>query len=356
MAIDLITGHQGQMHISAAQVANLNNSLMNGAGDHKVLRLIDGTVSFTGLIVSVANGYWRVNGYDMEIYEEEVVNIDPSSTGTSRIDKVFVEILQDIPSGIQRSELVVVKGEESAGTPVAPDAPTDPVLNTDLLLQCEEVCVVTVTEGAMTISDSTEEYTTVTPAELAIVEGKADQAILDAAAAQGTANTASTNAGYALQMIKKSSDAYSNTKAYKVGDCVIQNNTVYKCHTPCSAASWAVNSSCFTATSLTESVTELNSSLPKNYGTAVNVTSYTSSSSPYVFGSDGVLYLRGSTNGAIQAILLDSSNTQIIDLIATASSVNPYVETVTVPVFKGMKVYINSSNANGTVKFIPYSY
>lgn len=274
MAIDLITGHQGQMHISAAQVANLNNSLLNGAGDHKVLRLIDGAVSFTGLIVSVANGYWRVNGYDMEIYEEEVVNIDPSSTGTSRIDKVFVEILQDIPSGIQRSELVVVKGEESAGTPVSPDAPTDPVLNTDLLLQCEEVCIVTVTEGAMTIADSTEEYTTVTPAELAIVEGKADQAILDAAAAQGTANTASTNAGYSLQMIKKSSDAYSNTKAYKVGDHVIQNNTVYKCHTPCSAASWAVNSSCFTATSLTESVTELNASLTKNntFGTAYTLT------------------------------------------------------------------------------------
>ena len=240
MAIDLITGHQGQLHISAEQIATLNNASLNGYGDHKVLRMVNGTVSYTGLVISIATGYWRVNGFDMEIYESENVYIDPSTIGTSRIDRVFVEILQDIPSGVQRSELVVVMGEESANTPIAPDAPTDPELNTDLMLQCEEVCVVTVTEGAMTLSDSTIAFNVVTPAELATVDTKVDNA---------------------LGMIQKSSDAYSDSSPYKVGDYVIHDNKVYICTTACVAGSWATNSGYFTETSLTTAVTGLNSAL-----------------------------------------------------------------------------------------------
>lgn len=240
MAIDLITGHQGQLHISAEQIATLNNAALNGFGDHKVLRMVDGAVSYSGLAISVGTGYWRVNGFDMEIYESENVYIDPSTIGTSRIDRVFVEILQDIPSGVQRSKLVVVMGEESANTPIAPDAPTDPELNTDLMLQCEEVCVATVTEGAMTLSDSTIAFNVVTPAELATVDTKVDNA---------------------LGMIQKSSDAYSDSSPYKVGDYVIHDNKVYRCTTACVAGSWATNSGYFTETSLTTAVTSLNSAL-----------------------------------------------------------------------------------------------
>lgn len=253
MAIDLITGHQGQLHISAEQIATLNNASLNGYGDHKVLRMVNGTVSYTGLVISIATGYWRVNGFDMEIYESENVYIDPSTIGTSRIDRVFVEILQDIPSGVQRSELVVVMGEESANTPIAPDVPTDPELNTDLMLQCEEVCVVTVTEGAMTLADSTIAFNVVTPAELATVDTKVDNA---------------------LGMIQKSSDAYSDSSPYKVGDYVIHDNKVYICTTACVAGSWATNSGYFTETSLTTAVTGLNSALMqlKNYVYESNIT------------------------------------------------------------------------------------
>jgi hypothetical protein len=42
---------------------------------------------------------------------------------------------------------------------------------------------------------------------------------------------------------------------------VIQNDILYKCTTACSAASWAVNSACFTATTLASVVTQLNSDL-----------------------------------------------------------------------------------------------
>lgn len=58
-----------------------------------------------------------------------------------------------------------------------------------------------------------------------------------------------------------SPDKYSSSTAYKVGDMVIQNDILYKCTTACSAASWAVNSACFTATTLASAITQLNSDL-----------------------------------------------------------------------------------------------
>lgn len=47
--------------------------------------------------------------------------------------------------------------------------------------------------------------------------------------------------------IANSSDAYSSSKAYAVGDYCIYNDTLYRCVTACSAASWSVNSGCFVA-------------------------------------------------------------------------------------------------------------
>lgn len=47
--------------------------------------------------------------------------------------------------------------------------------------------------------------------------------------------------------IANSSDAYSASKAYAVGDYCIYNDTLYRCVTACTAAPWAVNSGCFVA-------------------------------------------------------------------------------------------------------------
>lgn len=56
-------------------------------------------------------------------------------------------------------------------------------------------------------------------------------------------------------------DEYSPSKPYEVGDRCIYNNVLYKCITACSAAAWSVNQTNFEATTLAESVTELNSAL-----------------------------------------------------------------------------------------------
>lgn len=166
MAIDLITGHQGVAHISEEQIAELQRAESGGYGDSKVMRMIDGGVTYAGLTITVAAGYWRVNGFDMEIQEAEEILIDPTATGMSRIDKIYATILQDIPSGVQRSELRVVQGEESTSTPTAPTKPTAPILNTDELLQIEEVCTVTVSDGAMTFQDNTIPYELANPEDI----------------------------------------------------------------------------------------------------------------------------------------------------------------------------------------------
>lgn len=259
--IDLITGHQGVAHISADQIASINNAMMDNYGANKVMRLVGGELTANGLTIEVGTGYWRANGFDMEVQEAETIYIDPTAAGLSRIDNIYVEILQDIPTGAQRSEIVTVNGEPSA-TPTAPEAPTAPELNTDILLQVVPLASVTVTEGAMVMTDLSVAYEMVTPSELEAVETIATGAQEAAGNAQTTANTASTNANNALGMIRStSSDAYSSSKAYSVGDHVIYNNKVYKCITACSAGSWSTNQSCFSQTTLTSAVTDLNSSL-----------------------------------------------------------------------------------------------
>ena len=56
--------------------------------------------------------------------------------------------------------------------------------------------------------------------------------------------------------IANSSDAYSASKAYAVGDYCIYNDTLYRCVTACSAASWSVNSGCFVADTLVGAINE----------------------------------------------------------------------------------------------------
>lgn len=54
---------------------------------------------------------------------------------------------------------------------------------------------------------------------------------------------------FALDMANhKAGVAYSATKAYKVGDVVINEGKIYKCKTNCSAAAWSTNSSKFELT------------------------------------------------------------------------------------------------------------
>ena len=142
--IDLITGHQGVAHISAEQVSTINKSMMNGYGSGQIVRLKDGTITDGTLSVIVSTGYWRMDGYDMEIQESDTLLLDPVTTpGDSRIDIIFVELLQDIATGVQRIEYVIVQGEADP-TPSEPPTPTEPQNDTDSLILVMPMCKCTV--------------------------------------------------------------------------------------------------------------------------------------------------------------------------------------------------------------------
>lgn len=318
--IDLITGHQGIPHISAEQISTLHRSLMGTNGDNKVVRMKNGGVTSVGLTVSIATGYWRVHGYDMQIQEAEAVIFDPTETGYQRIDDLFVEILQDISSGVQRSELVIVQGEPSAIIPTAPAPPTEAASEYDLLVECVPVCSVLVIEGAMTMTDLTIPFKASSgdseslapefdperpePYEIgeiveqegklyifirqhsgpwndadveettvaALIAGKADNPVpinqggteaTTADQARGHLGAASnTEFQYAYNMIRNSSsDAYSTTKPYKAGEYCIHGNLLYKCISPCTPGSWEVNRSHFAIDTIANALTSVNNDL-----------------------------------------------------------------------------------------------
>lgn len=213
--LDLITGHQGFLHITAEQISEVNRSITAGYGDNAVLRLKDGTLSSTGLSIGIAAGYWRANGFDVEITSAETIYIDPSSVGTSRIDKFYIELLQDIPSGNQRAELVYVKGTE-ASVPVAPSDPTAPVLTTDILLECVCYASALIEENSLSLTDLTKVIQNVTPEDMTRVKS----------------------------WIRNNADVYSSLVTHDKGEIVLNalDGKVYECVHSCPAYSWESNS------------------------------------------------------------------------------------------------------------------
>lgn len=370
--IDLITGHQGIPHISAEQISTLHRALMGTSGDDKVVRMKNGGVSSVGLTISIDTGYWRVHGYDMEITEAEAVIFDPSEAGYQRIDDLFVEILQDISSGVQRSELLVVQGEPSTTTPTAPSAPTEAESEYDYLVACVPVASVKVIEGAMELTDLTipfkvqsgdteslapefdpefpyvigdvvenegtlykfiadhtgpwddadVEETTVA----ALLAGKADNPVPISQGGTGATSAAQalTNLEAASQndlentmdLIRGDNDEYSSLKSYKIGQYVVvkpplvAEETIYKCTSPCSPGSWAINQSHFQVKTLTEAVTDLNEAFNKNtFASTVDLLSQVGST--VAAGHDGYLYVANSASTAGVVYIDDANGTRV---------------------------------------------
>lgn len=340
--IDLITGHQGVSHISAEQVATLQNAEMDNFGSHKVVRMVGGAISYAGLTISVDTGYWRVNGYDMEIKEAESILIDPTAAGLHRIDRVFVEILQDIPSGVQRSELRVVQGEESESTPTAPSTPIEPYLNTDLLLQIEEVCTVTVSDGSMILTDSTLTFDIVTPDDLSAVDAKANQALTD-----------SENAQRMIAPIETTSEA---SQAYAVGKQLIYNGLLYTVDSAIAQGDTLTpGGNISLSQDVTDQLAELNSALTKNtFGTSKSLFGYTVTT-PYIAESDGYVSIETNYNSATsfaKVAITDSDGSPLLSL--SAHTTDAHSDCSAIYIKKGMKVYpLVASSDNPTILFTP---
>ena len=248
--LDLITGHQGFLHITAEQISEVNRSITAGYGDNAVLRLKDGTLSSTGLSIGIAAGYWRANGFDVEITSAETIYVDPSSVGTSRIDKFYIELLQDIPSGNQRAELVYVKGTE-ASVPTPPDDPTAPVLSTDIMLECVCYATALIEENSLTLTDLTKVIQNVTPTDMELVKS----------------------------WIRDNADVYSSIVTHSKGEIVLNalDGKVYECMSQCGAYVWEDNAEHFEERTIIDILDRINQQMPDvhKYGTCVTAASTT---------------------------------------------------------------------------------
>ena len=108
-------------------------------------------------------------------------------------------------------------------------------------------------------------------------------------------------------------DAYSPSKAYKVGEHCIYNNVLYKCVTACLTAEWSVNQNCFEETTLTSAVTDLNNDLnnffisnSRTYHSLETDVTYNSS---YTAPSDGLymILLKSTVATSMAGIFTDSN-------------------------------------------------
>lgn len=234
--MELVTGHQATPHITAEQVSRLLQGVTT-MDDTTVYRLPIGNncaVSVSSLNVSIDTGEIVLHGFHTTFEEGYTVTLDPTIDAAKfRIDKIVMEIIEDLTTGIQTANIEVVQGEESS-SPVAPATPVVPTLPTEKFLAVGVIATVTVANITIASSvDNTELY----------------------------AGSYISEETFSKTVRNQSSDQYNTTKAYKVGDYVIHNDTLYKCITACSAGSWEANQNCFVTDTLTNAVTTLNSEL-----------------------------------------------------------------------------------------------
>lgn len=234
--MELVTGHQATPHITAEQVSRLLQGVTT-MDDTTVYRLPIGNncaVSVSSLDVSIDTGEIVLHGFHTTFEEDYTVTLDPTiDAAKSRIDKIVMEIIEDLTTGIQTANIEVVQGEESS-SPVAPATPVAPTSPTEKFLAVGVIATVTVSNITIASSvDNTELY----------------------------AGSYISEETFSKTVRNQSSDQYNTTKAYKVGDYVIHNDTLYKCITACSAGSWEANQNCFVTDTLTNAVTTLNSDL-----------------------------------------------------------------------------------------------
>ena len=250
--MELVTGHQATPHITAEQVSRLLQGVTT-MDDTTVYRLPIGdncAVSVSSLDVSIDTGEIVLHGFHTTFEEGYTVTLDPTiDAAKSRIDKIVMEIIEDLTTGIQTANIEVVQGEESS-SPVAPATPVAPTSLTEKFLAVGVIATVTVSNITIASSvDNTELY----------------------------AGSYISEEIFGKTVRNQTTDQFSSSKAYTKGDYCIKDNTLYICNTTHAAGSWASTSGYFTATTLTEAVTTLNSTLA-SINNMLTINRYTSDS------------------------------------------------------------------------------
>ena len=160
------------------------------------------------------------------------------------------------------------------------------------------------------------------------------------------------------------SDNFSETDTYDLGDYCIHNNTLYVCiNAITTPGPWDLSD--WQATNAGLQLSSLNSALTANYnlGAAVDLSSYTGTTTKYTIPQDGYLNIQFGTGNSLVAVsscYIDGNNEAVhVYLQAYANNnkgANLQGEIITVK--KGFKIYgfnCDNSAANAKLYYIPFN-
>ena len=123
MTTHLVTGYAGNEHIKSEDQGSFNASFF-GAGqfvmeagnmmeasiiDNNTVRILDGDLLMQGRHIRI-----KPNTY------EDII-IETGNAGVNRFDLIVMEYTKDEPTGIEGSNIKVIKGTATAGTPTLPE-------------------------------------------------------------------------------------------------------------------------------------------------------------------------------------------------------------------------------------------
>ena len=128
MAIELITGHAGSAHISAADAGWFNVGVV-GEGKY----VLDTGTQFacnvqSANLVTIGIGDALFEGRHVRVSATENVALDNGAQGMNRNDLICIKYEYASSTSVETASLAVIKGTASSGTATDPDVPSGSIL------------------------------------------------------------------------------------------------------------------------------------------------------------------------------------------------------------------------------------
>lgn len=128
MTVELITGHAGSAHISAADDGWLNVGVV-GAGKY----VLDTGTQFacnvqSANLVTIGIGDALFEGRHVRVSATENVALDNGAQGVNRNDLICIKYEYNSSTSVESASLAVIKGTASSSTAVDPDVPSGSIL------------------------------------------------------------------------------------------------------------------------------------------------------------------------------------------------------------------------------------
>lgn len=129
MTVELITGHAGSAHISAADDGWYNVGVV-GSGKY----VLDTGTQFACNVqsanaVTIGIGDALFEGRHVRVSATETVALDNGAQGVNRNDLICIKYEYNSSTSVESASLVVLKGTATSGTPSDPTIPSGSILN-----------------------------------------------------------------------------------------------------------------------------------------------------------------------------------------------------------------------------------